>query len=261
MDGTASYSYDPEGQLTGQRIPQISNLKSLIPPPSPILTTPTATAPIPATSPALTTNCSPTARTHYQYDADGNQIERTNIATGAITLYTWDNRNRLVGVTDETAHGQITQTVTYQYDASNRWIGETVTTYANGSPSSRPHHRLRLQRQPDRPAVRRHRRPRLGDTLTAANLSHRYLSGQAVDQVFADEQVTSPQTPGNVVWTLTDNLGTVRDLAVYNAQTGVTTVANHRVYDSFGNLTSQTNAAVDCLFGFAGLPFDTASGT
>jgi RHS repeat-associated protein len=60
---------------------------------------------------------------------------------------------------------------------------------------------------------------------------------------------------------LTDNQGTVRDLAVYNAQTGVTSVANHRVYDSFGTLESQTNAAVDCLFGFAGLPYDEASGT
>jgi RHS repeat-associated protein len=60
---------------------------------------------------------------------------------------------------------------------------------------------------------------------------------------------------------LTDNQGTVRDLAVYNTQTGVTSVANHRVYDSFGTLESQTNAAVDCLFGFTGLPYDEASGT
>jgi RHS repeat-associated protein len=82
-----------------------------------------------------------------------------------------------------------------------------------------------------------------------------------VDQAFADEQVTSPQAPGKVVWTLTDNLGTVRDLAVYNAQTGQTSVVNHRVYDSFGNLVSQTNAAVDCLFGFAGMVYDEASGT
>ena len=89
-----------------------------------------------------------------------------------------------------------------------------------------------------------------------------------MDQLLADEQLV-PVTgggydltsPGNVVWTLTDNENTVRDLATYNAQTGVTAVANHRVYDSFGNLTSQTNAAVDCLFGFTGLPFDKASGT
>ena len=98
-------------------------------------------------------------------------------------------------------------------------------------------------------------------SVTAADESHRYLCGPAVDQVLADEQVVNPQTPGNVVWPLADNLGTVRDLAVNDPQTGVTSVANHRVFDSFGNLKSQTNAAVDCLFGFTGLPFDKASET
>ena len=32
--------------------------------------------------------------------------------------------------------GSATQTVTYTYDVFNRWIGETVTTYSGGSPSS-----------------------------------------------------------------------------------------------------------------------------
>jgi hypothetical protein len=47
----------------------------------------------------------------------------------------------------------------------------------------------------------------------------------------ADEQTDK------VVWTLGDNQGTVRDLAVMDS--GVTSVVNHRVYDSFGNLVSQ----------------------
>ena len=44
-------------------------------------------------------------------------------------------------------------------------------------------------------------------------------------------------------------------------------VVNHLDYNSFGQLLSQTNpatgnaAAIDCLFGFTGLPFDNASGT
>jgi RHS repeat-associated protein len=111
--------------------------------------------------------------------------------------------------------------------------------------------------------------------LTTANLSHRYLwNPAAVDALLADEQL-SPlppgegqgvggfdlAQPGNVVLPLADNLGTVRDLAVYNAQTAITAVVNHRVFDSYGNLKSQTNAAVDCLFGFTGFSFDKASGT
>ena len=78
--------------------------------------------------------------------------------------------------------------------------------------------------------------------------------------------MTTPSQAGQVVWPLTDNLGSVRDLAVYNAATGTTTVVNHRVYDSFGNLLSQTNpatgsaAALDCLFGFTGQMFDPSTG-
>ncbi len=50
-------------------------------------------------------------------------------------------------------------------------------------------------------------------------LAHRYLWGPAVDQILADEQVTDPTAPGNVVWPLTDHLNTVRDLAAYDADT------------------------------------------
>ena len=57
---------------------------------------------------------------------------------------------------------------------------------------------------------------------------------------------------------MADNQGTIKDLAVM--ESGVTSVANHRVYDSFGNLVSQTNSAVDCLFGYTGRPLDSATG-
>ncbi len=70
----------------------------------------------------------------------------------------------------------------------------------------------------------------------------------------------------NVQWPLADNPGTVRDLAEYNPATQTTIIVAHRVYSAFGQLVSQTNpsnpsaAAVDCLFGFTGRPFDTATG-
>ena len=86
----------------------------------------------------------------------------------------------------------------------------------------------------------------------ATNLKHRYLWGDAVDEILADETVTSLGTAGSVIWPLTDNLGTARDLAKYNSGTNTTTVANHRVYDSLGNLKSESNAAVDLIFGYTG---------
>jgi RHS repeat-associated protein len=45
-----------------------------------------------------------------------------------------------------------------------------------------------------------------------------------------------------------------------NEGTGVTTVTNHRRYDSFGKLISETNTAVDLIFGFTGKQFDEATG-
>ena len=61
-------------------------------------------------------------------------------------------------------------------------------------------------------------------------------------------------------WALTDHENSVRDLAAYDSGTDVTTIANHRVYDSFGNLKSETNSAVDCLFGYTGRMLDEATG-
>jgi RHS repeat-associated protein len=106
--------------------------------------------------------------------------------------------------------------------------------------------------------------------VTGANLSHRYLWGPAVDQVLADEQLSPLPLgegqcegfdlahAGSIVWPLADNLGTVRDLAV--SQNGITSVANHRVFDTYGNLRSQTNAAVDYVFGFTGFLTDKVTG-
>lgn len=68
------------------------------------------------------------------------------------------------------------------------------------------------------------------------------MHGTQIDQILADENAS-----GRVQWALTDNQGTVRDLI---DSTG--TIQNHIVYDSFGNVTSQTNPAVDFRFGYTG---------
>jgi len=204
----------------------------------------------------------------YAYDEDGNRTARyidvdedgvLDAGDTDITQYTWDSRHRLAKVTDYEAFADIAaespeQVVTYLYDVENRWIGETIDSNGDGTVD----HQTRFVYDGNQ-IVLQFDKDASGD-VTPADLTHRYLWGPAVDQVLADEQVTNPQTAGNVVWPLTDHLGTVRDLALYDAQTGDTTVANHRVYDSFGNLKSETNAATDCLFGFTGRPEDTSTG-
>ena len=57
----------------------------------------------------------------------------------------------------------------------------------------------------------------------------------------------------------------VRNIA--GGKSDLSSIAMHRVYDSYGNMTSQTNpsaglgvAAVDCIFGYTGRPFSTPTG-
>ncbi len=94
------------------------------------------------------------------------------------------------------------------------------------------------------------------DGDAASDLSHRYFWGPVVDQLLADEQVSSLGSAGSYLWPLADQVGTIRDLATHNSSTDETTVANHRLYDAFGNLVSETNSAIDEVFGFTGLLWD-----
>jgi hypothetical protein len=81
------------------------------------------------------------------------------------------------------------------------------------------------------------------------NLKERYLFGAQVDQVLAAE------TQGKVLWMLADSQGTVRDVV---DNTGV--VLNHLSYDSFGNITNETNPALDVRFTYTGREFNAATG-
>jgi RHS repeat-associated protein len=81
-----------------------------------------------------------------------------------------------------------------------------------------------------------------------------------VDQILAHEQVTSTSSAGNVLWPLGDNLGTVRDLADYNAGTDTTTVSNHRTYNSFGNITSESNSTIEHCFTYTSRELDKETG-
>jgi RHS repeat-associated protein len=159
-----------------------------------------------------------------------------------MTQYTWDHRNRLTSVTEPSG-----KVVSYGYDAFNRLVSRTVDPDGNGPQPATTTHFI----YDDNQIVLE-----LSGSV-ASTPEHRYLWGAAVDQILADETVDDGGAE-DVLWPLTDHLGTVRDLAAYDGQ--ATSVANHRVYDAFGNLTSETAPAVDHLFGFTGRPFDEDTG-
>ena len=48
---------------------------------------------------------------------------------------------------------------------------------------------------------------------------------------------------GTVSWLLPDYEGTIRDVAQFSPDTSVTSVVDHLKFDSFGNITAQSNSA------------------
>jgi len=203
----------------------------------------------------------------YDYDAEGNQIRRTKISDGKVTEYEWDYRNRLVKVTEKVSlAGAATKIVTFQYDAFDRRTGKLLDSDANGS----------IDRKTawvwDGQQVIMQLVDADGAGTAPWKLTNRYLYGEAVDLVLADEQLPNggigltsvSYTTGNVLWPLFDQLGSVRDVMDSN---GV--IRQHLVFDSFGNRLSETDynssgvvipssdpAAVDELFGYTGREWD-----
>jgi RHS repeat-associated protein len=173
----------------------------------------------------------------YQYDASGNLVKRLGIASGTIaeTDYAWDNRNRLVEVKNRSSvGGSVTLDVTYAYDMFDRLISRT-----QGSTTSR--------------FVYDGANMVLAFNSSNA-LTNRYLWGPAVDQILAEEAVTSTITAGTNQWAATDDQGSVRDWVTNSG-----TLADHLTYDSFGAVTSGA-ATSGIEFAHDGVLRDAATG-
>jgi RHS repeat-associated protein len=186
----------------------------------------------------------------YSYDAngnrrhvylhlrhEGNRIQRSR--TGKIITYTWDHRNRLTRVEFRaTAGGAVTKSASYVYDPLDRRIVKTVDPDGAG---------------PNPATIERYiyDRDHIWLCFDGNNtLTNRYLYGPALDMALADER-----SPTTVRWMLTDNQGTVRDIT-----NNVGAVQNHIRYDSFGRITSQTNANFSTRFNYTGREFDAETG-
>ncbi len=212
---------------------------------------------------------------NYQYDNEGNTIKRTLISSGAVTEYVWDHRNRLTTVTERvSATGATTKKTEYVYDAFDQRIGKKFDADGNGTWDryeefiwSDGQEQLRLVDTDGQ------------GTAQPFRIANRYMWGESVDQLFADEQYTAntgyalnaagPSTvQGNTLWALADQLGSIRDVVDNN---GI--VRQHLVFDSFGRRvrevdhnTSGTQIAntdinaIDELFGYTGRDWDTDTG-
>ncbi|MFO0871611.1 MAG: pre-peptidase C-terminal domain-containing protein [Pirellulales bacterium] len=177
-------------------------------------------------------------RYSYTYDADGNLIRRTELASGASTEYTWDFRNRLTAVTRRQADNTFVEQVEYRYDALDRRIRRTVQDSVNDATPEITHY------VHDRDRVLLEMTGNGGGT----EASRRYLHGPAVDQVLAQQDAG-----GGFEWLLADHVGTVRDVVEENGST------QSFAYDTFGRTTSPP-AVDERRIGFAGHELDPVSG-
>ena len=152
-----------------------------------------------------------------------------------------------------------TKVVEYKYDLNERLVGKTLDPDGAGEEEATEEYYAYDQT----PFSTRENASQMlfrFEGSEVSDLKSRYLWAPVVDLLLSDEKLTGPSTPGDIYWALGDNLNTVRDIAQYNPGNDTTTIVNHRVYDAFGKLTSETNGAVDLIFAFTGRYFDESTG-
>jgi len=168
----------------------------------------------------------------YTYDKDGNLVSQTNIATGSVTYYTWDYRNRLVEVKQESSSGTVLNDEKFTYDVFNNRIAVSL----NGTPQ------LYTVYDGANPYL---------DFNGSGQLTERYLyNPHALSQFYG--QVSAS---GNVQWFLTDNIHSIRQVVSASGS-----VLDLITYDPYGNILSQTNAANAPRFLYAGGAYDSLTG-
>ena len=154
----------------------------------------------------------------YAYDPEGNLVRRIEIATGNVTEFTWDYRNRLTSVIEKTATGTALMEAHYTYDIFDRRITKTVDPDGTGpAPSATTHF---LHNALDTWA----------DADASGAITARYLHSTEIDELLARFR------PGEgTVWFLTDHLGTIREVINHAGQ-----IIAQLSYDSFGNISSRS---------------------
>ena len=87
-------------------------------------------------------------------------------------------------------------------------------------------------------------------------MTERYLFGPGVvNGAVMTAILARTSSGGTTAWYLTDKLGSVRDIVDTSGNE-----LDHIVYDSFGNIVTETNAANGDRFKFAGMQYDATVG-
>ncbi len=177
---------------------------------------------------------------NYIYDDEGNRLSRTRISNDSAddktTEYTWDYRNRLTKYVEKNNGGDITKQIEFTYDVFNRRIAKSADMDGE-----------------DEATITRFVYDGWNIVLRfdgSGALLNRYVHGIGEDQILVSENAEN-----ELVWALTDNQGTVRDLVDNDGD-----VLNHITYSSYGQILTQTNSSVVFIGAFQGAELDTETG-
>ncbi|MBN8491307.1 MAG: tandem-95 repeat protein, partial [Burkholderiales bacterium] len=173
----------------------------------------------------------------YTYDAEGNRTRKTDKVTGAYTEYSWDHRNRLVAATEHDASGALTGSQSYRYDDFGLKVAASDDADGAGAQAAKTTFYV-------------HDRDDVAMVIDSAGaVAELFLHGPGTDQVLAE------QRGAELRWSLADHQGSVRDVANAAGE-----VIDHVVYDSFGRISSQTQADAAPRFGYTGRELDRGTG-
>ncbi len=183
----------------------------------------------------------------YFYDAQGDETKKIKAGTGETWLYAYDNRDHLVQAQDWSVDPQtygpqvLYLQENFKYDA---WGNRVQAAIQGGSTQ-----RYAVDGwDPAKPAPVGNENFDVWADLDGSNaLQTRYLRGDAVDELFARIGADT-----NAYWTLTDRLGSVRDVT---DNSGV--IKDTIAYDGFGNIVSESNSGYRGRYGWTGREFYT----
>jgi len=208
----------------------------------------------------------------YSYDAEGNRTARwvdedddgtLNTGDTDVTEYQWDNRNRMTQVTHKANFSDTTYTsaIDYIFDAQNRRIGSLYETTGDGVVDREERYVWDGQNVVLDFVDSDGDNNSLGGGTSSAPLAldKRYLTGSAVDQVFAQE-AAGDGAAWNVLWMLADHLGSNRDLAKYDTASETTSIVTHYTIDTYGNVTVAKGNLSDTRYIWAQTQYDLRAG-
>src|SRR5438445_3738044 len=184
------------------------------------------------------------ANNTYNYDNEGNLLEKTSKSDASYWLYVHDNRNHLTEADQYNVSNVLQQKVVLKYDAFGNRIEKDVTV---GSTTTT----TRFALDGWNPALRAEGSARWNvwaDLNGSNSLTRRYLRGDKVDQLLA--RLDS----GTAYWQLTDRLGSIRTIIDNSAA-----VKDQITYDGWGNAT-QTNGSFGGRYFWVGREFDSETG-